>query len=211
MRKKIFTYVVCLGFLTVILTSLVFSLSNKDLIPKINKSDSSNAENDIYKYEKTRNKLLDENLNLYDIDKDRKNILRNTTLNVETGLVGHIDKTFHNLSAIDKLKKQIELLTYLNKNNIIIDSAPLFIEYSFKEMQLSSFLKSKNLDGDLTKKENIVELAINIDEIFENTDFKNKDELVDYVNMIINTNLSAKEKSTIIEKYNISQYIKINI
>lgn len=191
-----------------ILTSLVFSLSNKDLIPKINKSDSSNAENDIYKYEKTRNKLLDENLNLYDIDKDRKNILRNTTLNVETGLVGYIDKKFNNLSDLDKLKKQIELLLYLNENDMIVDSSALFIEGAYKEMQLSRFLKSEGLDGNLAKKENIIELATKIDNVFESTNFENRKDLVDYVNSIVNANLSDKEKLMLINDNNISEDMK---
>lgn len=212
MKKKIFVSVMCLSFLASIFANPMLSFSDKmtgkNLTLESKKIELLKNSNNIYKYEVMRDKLLEENLNLYDIDQETKDILKHCMLNVETGLVGYIDKKFNNLSDLDKLKKQIELLLYLNENDMIVDSSALFIEGAYKEMQLSRFLKSEGLDGNLAKKENIIELATKIDNVFESTNFENRKDLVDYVNSIVNANLSDKEKLMLINDNNISEDMK---
>lgn len=161
-------------------------------------------------YENLRDSLIDDNLNLYDISKERYEFLEDCLLNKENGLVEYVNNNYPSLSPVDKLQTQIELLNYLNKNKQLIDVDGGFLNIEFKNMQLSSFLVEEGLDGNLRNKENIKVLTNRVDDISEGLDF-NKDELIDFICEIVDSNFTDNEKELVIEDTNTSIDIKNNL
>lgn len=170
-----------------------------------NKVDTTN---NLSEDEKLRDSLIEENLSMYDISEERYQFLRDSIFNKEDGLVDYVDNRYSTLSSTEKLEKQIDILKYLNKNKQLIDVDGDFFSTEFKNMQISNFLIDENLDGDLTNKENIKILVQRVDDVSEEVDF-NKNELVDFICQIINSNFSKDEKKSIIENADTDIRIKL--
>lgn len=123
-------------------------------------------------------------------------------------MVDYVDNRYSTLSSTEKLEKQIDILKYLNKNKQLIDVDGDFFSTEFKNMQISNFLIGESLDGDLTNKENIKILVQRVDDVSEEVDF-NKNELLDFICQIINSNFSEDEKKSIIENADTDIRIKL--
>lgn len=210
MYKRLLTSAVCFSFLASVFFNPGISFSEEVLLESI---DSQTQKNEFSEYtlddlKTKRDKLLEENLHLYDIDTEIRDSLRDYTFNDEKGLIKYIDSKFPNISEIKKIEMQNNVLNYLNKNNTIIDSEPLFIECIFKETELSDFLVSEKFDGDLTKKDNLIELAKKEDDVFQSSNFENKEELASYISALINANLTKEEKQYLIKNNITPNHIK---
>lgn len=187
----------------IVLSSLFFYA--KEHTQDKNKVDTTS---NISEDEKLRDSLIEENLSMYDISEERYQFLRDSIFNKEDGLVDYVDNRYSTLSSTEKLEKQIDILKYLNKNKQLIDVDGDFFSTEFKNMQISNFLIGENLDGDLTNKENIKILVQRVDDVSEEVDF-NKNELVDFICQIINSNFSEDEKKSIIENADTDIRIKL--
>lgn len=173
-----------------ILISMVsfFSISYSDEIESRETLNQSLDTSEVYKYEKQRDELLKENLTLCDIGK-KYNILWDEAFNREDGLVSYFDKKYPNLSDVDKLKMQISLLEYLNRSKALIDFDGGFVDTVFKESQLSNYLINNKKNGQVSKKENIIFLSENLNDLTKNVDF-DKTDLLDIMSQIISSNFS---------------------
>lgn len=209
MYKKLLVSTICFSFLAGIWVNPGISFSEE--IPEninLQTQKTEFSEDSLGDLKSKRDILLEENLSLYDIDTERRDNLRNYTLNDENGLIKYIDNKFSDVSEIEKLEKQNSVLNYLNKNKTIIDSEPLFIECVFKETELSNFLVNEKNDGNLTQKDNLIELAKKEESVFENSNFKNKEELTSYISALINANLTEQERQDLVINNIISSDIK---
>ncbi|SFE77173.1 hypothetical protein [Peptostreptococcus sp. D1] len=141
MYKKLLMGVICFSFLASVFFNPYISFSDGVLLENVDlqtqKTEfSENVFNDL---RSKRDKLLEENLSLHNIDAEIRDNLKYYTFNDEKGLIKYIDNKFPNISEIKKLEMQNKVLNYLNKNNTTVDSEPLFIECIFKETELSVF------------------------------------------------------------------------
>lgn len=210
MYKKLLMSVICLSFLASVFFNPDISLSDGVLQENVDlqtqKTEfSENVLNDLMS---KRDKLLEENLSLHNIDAEIRENLKYYTFNDEKGLIKYIDNKFPNISEIKKLEMQNKVLNYLNKNNTTVDSEPLFIECIFKEAELSFFLMNEKSDDDLSKKDNLIELVKKEEKVFQNSNFENREELASYISALINTNLTKEEIRYLIENDFASSYIK---
>lgn len=201
---------ICFSFLAGVFFNPDISFSEEVLQENINLQTQKTefSEDTLDNLRAKRNKLLEENLYLHDIDTEIRDNLRDYTFNNEKGLIKYIDNKFPNKSEIKKLEMQNNVLNYLNKNNTTVDSEPLFIECIFKETELSLFLMNEKSDNNLSKKDNIIELVKKEEKVFENSNFENKEELSSYICALINANLAKEDIQYLIKNNLTSNYIK---